>query len=896
MNKSLRGLRDARHVDKEAYLNGDRRFYERGYDKYQPREDLKAIASRVTERSGTTWEIHRSDVWTHVVPLAEGRPDPLPDQGWKIHVSATLGNCRSILDRVAAIATAARVQFKFANDDNTLRMMTSKRWPRGGSGKFITLYPATEDLFLTLLESLYGALRGEVGPYILSDRRYKDCRCLYYRYGGFISVTKLDVLGHQRQVLKSPTGETVEDRRLPYFQLPDWVQDPLPPDGSDEGEMALDGGRFEIHKALQFSNTGGVYLGEDRSDGKAVVIKEARPYVELRNEHDDAVSRLAQEGRMLRELESAGVAPKFYASFNDWENFYIVEEYLADSKDMRVVMLEHSPLVQHAPTVADSEAFYRIYQRIFLSLLEGLRRIHEKGIVIGDVSPRNILIGSDWTAKFIDLEGAFQPGQDEPDDLHTPGFRAASKGWAAKNSFEDDRYGMGSMMLYGMFPLVALAFLREDLYSTILPRVVADIGWSRTPVLKVAQGLINNELSLEAAIECLSGPAAFDTPFSTDVEPLDLADICRGMGEFIAHNIRPDPTGALFPVDPFGSLTNPASLGFGTVGVMVALQCVRAAVSDEALQRFKDDLLALKPGQLAPGFMVGTSGIAWGLLQLGDTEQARRFLAQANASPLLRSHHSFFYGMAGVGMANLALYLATKESHYLAVATDLAKALESTALRCERGLHWEEEGKTWLGFAYGQSGVALFLLRLSQVLDQPHWRALGQAALEYDLSWGHDIEPGVRSFAGSTEDTTTYEQYLEEGSAGILKVAVRYGLWDRLDGSFADIHRKYAAFPGLFFGLSGMVDAFVDAHLYSGDSKYLAMAERPLQGIRDLYLLRYPEGYAVPGENLFRISCDYGSGVAGVMRALYRRCHLLSDPFCLDVLDGFEDWPVADRT
>jgi Lanthionine synthetase C-like protein/Protein kinase domain len=894
MNNNLRGLRDARHVDKEAYLNGDRRFYERGYEKYQPTGELKTIVANVVERQGGDWDLHRSDVWTHVVPFEKDQPKPLPPQGWKIHVSAAPNNCRAVLDQVASTAAAAGVQFKFANDENTLRMMTSKRWPRGGSGKFITLYPTTEAKFLALLEDLYLVLKGEVGPYILSDRRYKDCRCLYYRYGGFISVTKLDFLGHQRQVLYSPSGEAIEDRRLPYFQLPDWVKDPIPPVDAEEGDMALDGGRFEVHKALQFSNTGGVYLGKDRGDGKVVVIKEARPYVELRNGQYDAVSRLAQEGKILRELEGADVAPKFYASFNDWENFYIVEEYLADTKDMRVVMLEHSPLVKHSPTAQQSEEFYKIYTSIFISLLRGLQKIHHKGIVIGDVSPRNILIDSQWQGKFIDLEGAYRPGLDEPDDLHTPGFRAASKGWAEKNSFEDDRFGMGSMMLYGMFPLVALSFLREDIYSTILPRVVADIGWAHTPVLQVAQGLINNQLSCDEAIQLLQGPAKFDAPFSAVSNTLTLREIYRGMGDFVCHHVRLEAKSGLFPSDPIGALTNPASLGFGTVGIVWALQATGKHLPDEVLQRFKNDLKELKSGQLAPGFMIGTSGIAWGLLQMGDREAAARFLEDANASPLLHSHHSLFYGMAGVGMANLAMHLETQEPGYLDIAVDLAQRLQSTAIRCDRGIHWEDEGKTWVGFGYGQSGVALFFLRLSQVLGEPYWRKLGQEALEYDLSWAHEIEPGVVSFAGCTDDTTTYEQYLEEGSAGILKVAIRYGLWDRLEGLFNDVWRKYAAFPGLFFGLSGFIDAFVDAYLYSNDAKYLTMAERPIQGIGDLYLLRYPEGCATPGENLFRISCDYGSGVAGVMRTLYRRHHVLSDPFCLDVLDGFNDWPPTD--
>ena len=42
---------------------------------------------------------------------------------------------------------------------------------------------------------------------------------------------------------------------------------------------------------------------------------------------------------------------------------------------------------------------------------------------------------------------------------------------------------------------------------------------------------------------------------------------------------------------------------------------------------------------------------------------------------------------------------------------------------------------------------------------------------------------------------------------------------------------------------------------------------------------------AVPGENLFRISFDHGTGIAGVIRALHRYDTLAPDEFFLDALD-----------
>ncbi|MDQ1816190.1 hypothetical protein RBA41_23095, partial [Massilia sp. CCM 9210] len=212
--------------------------------------------------------------------------------------------------------------------------------------------------------------------------------------------------------------------------------------------------------------------------------------------------------------------------------------------------------------------------------------------------------------------------------------------------------------------------------------------------------------------------------------------------------------------------------------------------------------------------------------------------------------------------------------------------LEKQSKENERGVYWEEDGQVWIGFGYGQSGVALFLLRLSQVTGEEKWRAMGKKAVLYDMSWGRELEPGNLTVAANPEDTSTYEHYIEEGSAGIVKVAIRYGLWgSELDGFMGDIDRKYASFAGVIFGLAGFADVLIDAYRYSNDKKYLTMADSSLQGIIDLYLLKFDDGYATPGENLFRITCDYATGVAGVMRTFHRRANPAEDEFCLDELD-----------
>lgn len=892
MLHKTRSFRDARHIDKIFFMGSDDRFYEPNYAHYRPSDELIDLVKPMRDSHGATCKTHRLDVWTHVLPPPSEIASKLPMQGWKIHVSANEANCRDILVKVAALALEQGIQFKFANDINTLKLMTSKRWTRGGSGKFITIYPPTEARFYQFIECAYAILKDEVGSYILSDRRYKDCRCLYYRYGSFIAINRLSYMGQNHQVLISPDGEEVFDKRNPFFETPTWVSDPLPPDESDEGEMTLNEGRYVIKSALGFSNTGGVYLATDTSTGKDVVVKEARPCVELGEHGQDATTRLAQEAKILGALDGLGFVPKVYGTFWDWENFYLVEEYF-DALDMREVMVMHSPLLRVNPSLADSEAFYDTYKRMFISVLLAIDQIHAKGVVIGDLSPMNILVQkTTMTVRIIDLEGAFQPLLEEAQDIHTPGFRPKVKGRKKASNCQDDVYAIGAIMMYSMFPIAAMAFLRDDLFTTVLPAVVADMGWSNTPVLHVIQQLASNTMTCREAADLLNGPATIEQPMATPRSVrAPAADVCGELAQFITRNYRLKELYTLFPADPFGAHTNPAGLAFGSTGIIQSLLKCGFAVPDEALSRYHKEIAAIEPAAIAPGFLVGSAGMAWALLTTGDVESGKRFLQYANTSRLLRAHHSLYYGMAGIGMANLAAYRMLGDRQYLDMATDLAETLASTAIKSARGLHWEDDGGVRIGFGYGQSGVALFLLRLSQVLDVAKWREMGRKALEHDLSFGHQLEPEVTTFGCSPEETQTYEPYIEQGSAGIAKVAIRYGLWDQVDSILADTHRKYSGYPGLIYGLSGFVDTLLDAYLYSQDQRYLEMAERPLQGLTDLYLFQEKDGMATPGENMFRISCDYATGVAGVMRTLHRRAHLQADEYCLDELDDMTALP-----
>jgi serine/threonine protein kinase len=892
MQTKIDSFRDYRHIDKAFYIGSDNRFYEPNYRHYIPSDELRSEIEVIVEADRVAWTVHRLDVWTHVMPTdgKGGRYKSLPDQGWKIHISATNLNCKSILLRLSPLLVADRIAFKFANDTETLRLMTSKRWSRGGSGKFMTIYPTDEEEFRDLLERLYDATQEYEGSYILSDKRYRDSKCVYYRYGGIKLEQKLHFTGRQMEVLSSPNGDKVLDQRGAYFELPYWISDPYPNDDSEEQDaLTLDDGRYHVSKALGFSNTGGVYLATDSQSGDEVIIKEARPHIELGPNGGDATTQLEKEAEILDFIRDLGVSPKPYRSFWDWENLYLVEEYF-EAADIRGFMLSNSPLLKVHPTHDDSVTFYARYKAVILGLLKAVGKFHAAGVVIGDLSPPNVLVKDEtFEVRIIDLEGAFRPAIDAARDFHTPGFRARVPGRPEDSSYADDLYAVGVIMAYSIFPIAALAYIRQDVFSKILPILVEDIGWHDTPVVDIVQKLLSNAITCNEAITLLDIDSVISAPSyapDPDRPAVDLDAVIAGLATFISSNIRTSSDYTVFPIDPFGAVNNPLGFGFGATGVIHCLTTTGYTVPAEGLGRYRQELDAVTGTGLAPGLLVGSAGIALASFIGGDLATGRRFLAAANASDLAEDHYSLYYGMAGIGLANLRAYHDTGERVYLERAIHFGEALASSVSMDERGAHWRDGDLIRIGFGYGQAGVSLFLLRLAQITGNDTWRDLGRSALEYDISFGIEVEPGVISFGGAPEEKGTLEQYIEQGSAGIAKVAIRYGLWDHVDRIVADVYRKYSLFPGLIYGLSGLIDVLTDAYILSGDDKYLNMAQRPLGGLYDLYLMKVQDGYAVPGENMFRISCDYATGVGGVLHTLHRYKERKRDKLWLDELDG----------
>ncbi|MFD6494732.1 lantipeptide synthetase, partial [Streptomyces sp. NPDC060188] len=200
------------------------------------------------------WQRHRVGDWLAMRPM----DCQLPEQGWKIHVSACLGNAESVLARVSTYCQEQRVAYKFVPSRYLLHHRNAKYADRAASGKFITVYPSDDERCHRVAEDLAALLDGEPGPYILSDLRWGSGP-VHLRYGSFTRRHCYDEEGELRPAVRRPDGRFVPDLRGPAFRVPDWIEPPafLAPHIEARAAVTVVELPYAIESALHFSNGGG---------------------------------------------------------------------------------------------------------------------------------------------------------------------------------------------------------------------------------------------------------------------------------------------------------------------------------------------------------------------------------------------------------------------------------------------------------------------------------------------------------------------------------------------------------------------------------------------------------------------------------------------------------------
>ncbi|TQM36713.1 class III lanthionine synthetase LanKC [Pseudonocardia cypriaca] len=798
------------------------------------------------------WHVSESSEWTMLIPV-DAR---LRNQGWKLHVSACPDNAPAILDVVWDHCVSRRIPFKFVPSQAELVARNSKYADRGGSGKFVTVYPSDDEQLEQLVTDLRPALAGHEGPYILSDLRI-GAGPLFVRYGGFARRFLRSADGEPVPAIEAPDGELVEDRRDPTFAPPAWARIPdfLAPDLAARNDDSIDF-PFTVEQPLHFSNGGGIYKVIDRN-GRTVVLREGRPHAGLDAVGRDAVTRVRREAEILELLAGLPCVPQLYDSFTCWEHEFLVQEFI-EGRTFSKETVGRYPLI-HPETSDEEIAEYTAWALATLqNIRDALDLLHERGVVFGDLHPHNVIVRPDGEVCFVDFEIA-SVDQDERVGLGAPGYMAPPE----VTGFARDEYAMGCLRIAAFFPLNSILPLDD----TKVGDVVRAIG-TRFPVPPEFLDVMLRELTLPGRAGVRTTQRGATGPLLEDLDAgRDVIDpLSRSVADGILASATPDRLDRLFPGDIHVFLEDSLGLAWGAAGVLHALHVCGFDVPEahvDWLSRAVDRVAADHP----VGLFNGLHGVAYVLDELGRRERALAVLERVMAHPLDLVPTGLQGGMAGIGINMLHFADATGDSRFAALADDVTDRLADFARRPVPG------GTTRLnGLVRGAAGRAMFFQRRYERDGNSDLLDLSRIQLERDLDACVDVPDGTLQL----DEGFRVLPYLGTGSAGIALVLadhLRYERVPRFEEAIDPIRRaaepEFVILPGLFNGRSGLIALL--AHLRESGQRPAEVMDpivRRLVSRLAWHALDVDGHVAFPGDGLLRISMDLSTGSAGVLLAL----------------------------
>ena len=308
----------------------------------------------------------------------------LPRKGFKIHISSTLCNYKTIFSKVIPYLLSNKVKFKIVKNIQELINLNSGIYGYTQIGKTITIYPENKIQLNFLIEKLYKITKFETSINIYSDFRYKNSSVVFYRYG---DINNISITDKRIKRLPIRIKVPIEDYYIPrYENLPS---------------------KYIVLEILSLRGKSKVYKAIDKERGIIVIIKEGVYCGEYSYNGIDGFDRVYSEICILKKLALRYNLPKIIEYFYINNNIVLVEEFLNGLTLYEFIR---------------KNKIERKY-KYFIKILEIIIKIHKKGYILCDISPNNIIVKND-EVNIIDVESFILKSEMTELDsrVGTPGF------------------------------------------------------------------------------------------------------------------------------------------------------------------------------------------------------------------------------------------------------------------------------------------------------------------------------------------------------------------------------------------------------------------------------------------------------------------------------------------
>lgn len=401
----------------------------------------KALNEHWEELCGRYLKVAADSIW--VYSRLSRRLDP--EQGWKLHLPATVLTASEVLEAVAPFLLSRGVLFKAVCSLKELSKINSGiYYGYSQVGKFITVYPQTTREAARLARELHQRTRGIAAPSVPFNLKFRPDSRLYYRYGAFKALELVAPDGSHTLALRGPDDNLVPDVRDSEKARPDWVSDLFPVRRARRTAASPDTPlktTFRAFRAISQRGKGGVYqaINFGATPPRLCVLKEGRRNGETGWDGRDGYWRVEHEGRVLMSLRAAGVSvPRVYSCFMAEKNFYISLEFI-EGKSLEAWLGKRKRRmdVRRALTYG-------------VQLATLTAQIHEAGWVWRDCKPSNLMVTHAGVLRPIDFEGACPIGSPDPIPWGTPSYTPPE--WCGEprgqTRLPEDLYALGAVVYH----------------------------------------------------------------------------------------------------------------------------------------------------------------------------------------------------------------------------------------------------------------------------------------------------------------------------------------------------------------------------------------------------------------------------------------------------------------
>jgi serine/threonine protein kinase len=226
--------------------------------------------------------------------------------------------------------------------------------------------------------------------------------------------------------------------------------------------------RYELFEPLSRGGFGAVYRGRHRVTKRMVAIKVLRERaLDLGQGGED----LVREARALAAVDHPNVVGVLDCGVEDGRAFVVMELMTGETLSSRIEERGTLRLGEVLPTV--------------LQVLEGLRAVHEVGIVHRDVKPGNVMIDRRGTAKLVDFGlsssasgvASWEAGRPSAPGAGTPGYMAPEQYDAeAVLDARADLYAVGATLFRALTGRAPFVGSTEEIRARVTTVAAPPIG------------------------------------------------------------------------------------------------------------------------------------------------------------------------------------------------------------------------------------------------------------------------------------------------------------------------------------------------------------------------------------------------------------------------------------